>query len=635
MMEFIRERAKGLVAIAIIGLLCLTFLLWGIESYIHAAQQVIVAKVNGEEIPLQDYQKAFDRMRTRAQAEQGAEYNADFWAQESTRLQALEALIDERLVHQLIDHARLRLANSQVAQFIASAEAFQVDGKFSPERFKQVAQSMGMNEAGVEQQVRRDLAQQQLRAGVSLSAFSLKAEAEQLAQLLDQKRDVGYAMIKPADPASVAVTDEELGKFYETHKESFRTPETVAIEFLELKLEDLKQEVKIDDAALTEYYEAHKSQYTAPEERSVNHVLVQVKRNASEAEVTAAKAKADTLRALIAAGGQTIEQVAKESSDDVGSKAEGGATGFFPRGVMAPEFEQAAFSLKVGELSEPVRTDFGFHIIKVKEARTGGLKPFAEAKADVEAAYRTEQAETLFFERAEQFTDAVNEHPDSLAAAGERVKLQPATLALSTREALATRFSAGVASAIWEPEVLNEGLATAPIEIGSTRLVAVRVTAHEVSKIPEVAALKDTLTQQVREEKVRDAAKARGDALLARLRKGEAPETVMAAEKLEWVVVKGANRESPDLNRALARAAFREPLKDASASSFFGQLLGTGSYAVVHVSNLDLPKADTLEGRKLDAIQRDTERVRLISAWRDYTASLRDSGKVKTFPKAL
>lgn len=635
MMEFIRERAKGLVAIAIIGLLCLTFLLWGIESYIHAAQQVIVAKVNGEEIPLQDYQKAFDRMRTRAQAEQGAEYNADFWAQESTRLQALEALIDERLVHQLIDHARLRLANSQVAQFIASAEAFQVDGKFSPERFKQVAQSMGMNEAGVEQQVRRDLAQQQLRAGVSLSAFSLKAEAEQLAQLLDQKRDVGYAMIKPADPASVAVTDEELGKFYETHKESFRTPETVAIEFLELKLEDLKQEVKIDDAALTEYYEAHKSQYTAPEERSVNHVLVQVKRNASEAEVTAAKAKADTLRALIAAGGQTIEQVAKESSDDVGSKAEGGATGFFPRGVMAPEFEQAAFSLKVGELSEPVRTDFGFHIIKVKEARTGGLKPFAEAKADVEAAYRTEQAETLFFERAEQFTDAVNEHPDSLAAAGERVKLQPATLALSTREALATRFSAGVASAIWEPEVLNEGLATAPIEIGSTRLVAVRVTAHEVSKIPEVAALKDTLTQQVREEKVRDAAKARGDALLARLRKGEAPETVMAAEKLEWVVVKGANRESPDLNRALARAAFREPLKDASASSFFGQLLGTGSYAVVRVSNLDLPKADTLEGRKLDAIQRDTERVRLISAWRDYTASLRDSGKVKTFPKAL
>lgn len=635
MMEFIRERAKGLVAIAIIGLLCLTFLLWGIESYIHAAQQVVVAKVNGEEIPLQEYQKSFDRMRTRAQTEQGAEYNADFWAQESTKLKALEALIDERLVHQLIDDARLRMSSAQVAQFIAGAEAFQVDGKFSPERFKQVAQGMGLTEAGVEKQVRLDLAQQQLRAGVSLSAFSLKTEAEQLAQLLDQKRDVGYAMIKPADPASVTVSDEELAKFFDAHQETFRTPEMVAIEFLELKLDDLKKEVKVEEAALKDYYETHKSQYTAPEERSVNHVLVQVKRNAPEAEVAAAKVKAETLRALIAAGGQTIEEVAKESSDDVGSKAEGGATGFFPRGVMAPEFEQASFALKVGELSEPVRTDFGFHIIKVKEARPGGLKPFEDAKADVEVAYRKEQAETLFFERAEQFTDAVSEHPDSLTAAGERVSLQPATLALSDREALTTRFSAGVVSAIWEPEVLNEGLATAPIEIGPTRLVAVRVTAHEPSKIPPLAQLKDTVTQQLREQKVRDAAMARGEALVERLRKGEAAETLMAAEKLEWVVVKGANRESPDLNRALARAAFREPLKDASASSYFGQMLGTGSFAVVHVSNLDLPKPDTLEGRKLDAIQRDTERVRLLSAWRDYTASLRESGEVKTFPKAL
>ena len=193
-------------------------------------------------------------------------------------------------------------------------------------------------------------------------------------------------MIKPAEPASVTVTDEELSKFYDTHQESFRTPEMVAVEFVELKLEDLKSEVKVEESALNEYYEAHKAQYTAPEERSVNHVLVRVKRNAPEAEVAAAKLKAETLRALIAAGGQTIEQVAREASDDVGSKAEGGATGFFPRGVLAPEFEEASFALKLGELGQPVRTDFGFHIIRVKEARPGGLKPLADAKADVEAA---------------------------------------------------------------------------------------------------------------------------------------------------------------------------------------------------------------------------------------------------------
>jgi len=191
MMEFIRERAKGLVAIAIISLLCLTFLLWGIESYISAAQQVIVAKVNGEEIPLADFQKSFDRMRSRAQSEQGAEFDADLWTQESTKQKALDALIDERLVHQLIDQSRLRLSHEQITQFIANAEAFQVDGKFSADRFKQIAQSMGLSEAGVEKQVRLDLAQQQLRAGVSLSAFSLKGEAEELAQLHDQTGRAG------------------------------------------------------------------------------------------------------------------------------------------------------------------------------------------------------------------------------------------------------------------------------------------------------------------------------------------------------------------------------------------------------------------------------------------------------------
>ena len=179
MMEFIRVRAQGLVAVVIILLLCLTFLLWGIESYISAARQVIAGKVNGEDIQLTEYQKSFDRMRQRAQQEQGAEFDAEFWTRDTTKQRVLDALVEERLVKQLVDKSRLVIANDQLAQFIASSEAFRVDGKFSPERFKEIALMMGMTDTGLEQQIRADLAQQQLRAGVALSAFALKTEAQQ------------------------------------------------------------------------------------------------------------------------------------------------------------------------------------------------------------------------------------------------------------------------------------------------------------------------------------------------------------------------------------------------------------------------------------------------------------------------
>ena len=634
MMQFIRDRVKGLVAGAIILLLCLTFLLWGIESYISAARQIVVAKVNGEEIALQDYQAAYQRMRQRAQAEQGTGFDPDFWAEETTKRRALDMLVEERLLRQVAEDIRLRVSNAQLTEYFTAAEAFKQDGKFSPALFQQIAQSMGLTSAGLEAQARSDLTVQQLRAGIALSAFSTRNEAVELAQLLDQRRDVGYATVQPAKPDTVTVSDADLEAWYKEHEEEFRIPEKVDLEFLELKLDDLKAEIAVDDAALKAYYDNHKAQYTVQEERSANHVLVQLKPDASEADVEAAKAKALALREAIL-GGKAIEDVAKESSDDIGSRAEGGATGFFPKGVMAPEFEAAAFAMQKGDLSEPIKTQFGFHVIKLKDIRPGGTKPFAEARAEVEAAYRTEQAEAEFFERAEKFSDAVNEHPDSLAAAGEKVGLEAETSSRLTKADIEARFSSGLSGALWEPEVLKESLATMPVEIGSNRMVAGRVTHYEASRIPPLPEVRDEVLARVQDLRVREAAKTRGEAVLARLEKGEEPQAVMDAEQLQWTEVKAANRDSGELNRAVARAAFREPLEKPESVGFLGVQLGTGAYVVARVSNLSLPKADALEGRKLDVIKTDMDRVRVLGSWREFVDALRASGSIKTWNQHL
>jgi peptidyl-prolyl cis-trans isomerase D len=634
MLQNIRERAQGVVAAAIILLLCLTFLLWGIESYINEANVVSVATVNGDEIQLSQFEKTFQRMRQRAQVEQGAGFNAELWATEDTKRKVLDALVEERLGEQLMDSERMRITDAQIVSFIEHTEAFQEDGKFSATQFKQVAQSLGYTDGGLESQVRKDLLLQQLRAGVALSAFASQDEAIALAQLLDQKRDVGFALIVPAAPTTITPTEAEVSAYFSAHLEDFRVPEKVSLEYLELKLDDLKSAVVVQEAALEAFYEAHKQQYTTVEERNAAQVLVQVKKDAPPAEVAAAKVKAEALRALIVAG-QPIAQIAKASSDDLGSRADGGATGFFARGVMSPEFDDAAFALKVGEISPPIKTDFGYHIIQLTAVRPGGAKPFALARADVELAYRTEQAETAFFERAEQFADTVNEHPDSLAAAGEKVQLQPKTATLITREEINERFASAVSAAAWEPEVLNEGLASAPIELGPNRIVAVRVTAHEVTKIPELSTVKDDVIERIRVARVRKAVTERGEALLARLKKGEPVGALMTAEKLEWTQTKGAIRTAPDLNREVARAAFREPLAGPDAVAYLGVTLSTGAYAVVEVNHLLLANAASLDLKKIEAIQRDAERSRSIAAWRGFLDELRRSGKITTSPKNL
>jgi peptidyl-prolyl cis-trans isomerase D len=634
MLQFIRERAQGVVAVIIILFLCLTFLLWGIDEYMRAARQVIVAEVNGEEIDLGTYQTHFQRLRQRAQAELGDEFDGSVWAEDSTKRQALDALVEERILVQAVDDSRLRIADAQVAAFIRGAETFAVDGKFSAERYRQVANMLGFTEAGFEAQAREDLAVQQLRAGVALSAFATQPEAERLARLFAQTRDIGYALIEPADPATVEVSDADAEAWYKNHQDDFRVPEKVTLDYLELTIESLAREVPIDDAVLEAHYEANKSAYTVEEQRSANHILVQLKQGASPEEEAAAKAKLETLRALVA-GGEDFEEVAKNNSDDVGSRAEGGDTGLFPRGVMAPAFEEAVFSLQPGQISDPVRTEFGLHLIRVREIQPGGTKPFAEARSEVEEAYRREQAEALYFERAEAFTDAVTEHPDSLEVAGEALALRPQQIGPLTRAEVEERFSREVANAAWEPEVLTEGLASVPVEIGNGRVVAVRVTSHAPAHVPPFADVRDDAIARVRESRLREAVTARGEALVERLKKGEQVEALTEAEKLEWREEKAVIRTSDKVNRAVARAAFSAPLEAGSPPVVLGVPIGSGSYAVVRVGNLQLPTLEALEGKNVDAIRRDASRVQMASSWRGFLDQLRTDGKVRTWPERL
>lgn len=635
MLQSIREKIQGIIAGVIIAFLCLTFAVWGIESYLNEARKVVVAEVNGDEVELAEYQETFQRLRQRAQAELGDAFDPAVWGEAAAKQRVLDFVVDDKVLGQALESSRIRVGVDQVAEFLRSSPNFQVDGKFSSERYAQVTSMLGFTPRAFEAQAQRDLALEQLRTGVVASAFITTAEFDQVSRLQAQTRTVGLATLQPADAAAMEVSDADLETYFKSHAEDFRIPDQVALEYAEIRLESLMKEVALAEGDMVAYYDSHPADFTVEEQRAASHILVQVKAGASEEDLAKAKARAEELRGMVT-GGKEFADIAKEYSDDIGSRAEGGATGLFGKGVMAPEFEQAVFSMKPGDISDPVKTDFGYHVIRLTEIKPEAVTAYAEVRGEIEQRLRREKAEEMYFEAAERFSETVYEYPDSLADAAEQLGLEVQSTSKQGREQIIAQFNAAVADAVWEPEVLTQGLVSAPVEVGDDRIVAVRVAQYEPSRLPELATVKDEVRTRLQTERSHQQVKDRGEALLAKLRAGESPEKLMAAEKLEWELLENAKRDDTRLNRAVLRGAFRASLLKPEDRVQLGVEYGDGSYAVVEVSKVQTPESlQEADSAATGRVREGLARARALTAWRDFVTGLRADARVELHPDRL
>ena len=635
MLQQIRERSQGLVMGVIVFFICLTFALFGVQQYLDAQSSVVVAKVNGEEVPLTEFQRAFTQLRQRAQAMFGDAFDPNVWGGEEAKLNALSYVVDERVLLQVVDDANIRASDLQVANYIRTSPQF-LDGEtFSPSLYKQMIRSIGFSEIGFEQQVRKDLVVNQLRAGIAATAFATAEELQRLETYRQQKRDIGFALIGiEAFREAVNPTADDLAGYFEKNIENYRIPEKVSLAYIDLSIENLMADVPTDDTRLRAYYDANVGNYTATEQRNANHILVQLPRDAGEDEVNNAKEKALKLREQALAGGD-FETIARENSDDIGSRTDGGETGFFARGVMAPEFEDAVFAMDEQAISEPIRTEFGFHIIRLKAIKPGGIKPFDEVKADVAATYQREQAEALFFEQAEQLSELVYEQPDTLEPAAKTLGLEVQQTGLLTRQELADLFAAPVTEAAFEPEVLVEGLNSEPIDVSNGRVVVVRSLLHETSRLPELGMVEAEVRKDFIDAMAREAITAQGDALVERLNKGEDRAALLREAEITWEEVPGATRDSAKLNRAVLRAAFRADPPENDGTAYKGVAIGVGDYAIVGISNVELPPIEQLNVSDISQLRRDVSADRTAVAWRDFVEILKSDAAIELYPDRL
>ncbi len=575
MLQSIRERAQGVVAWFIVILISVPFALFGINSYLGGGSEPIAATVNGQEITQREFEDGYRDFRENLRQRLGENYRPEMINETELRQEVLQLMIRNRLLMQEADALGLRVGDDLVKQVIASLSAFQVDGRFSQDAYERGVRLQGLTPAGFEQQIRRGLVSEQLSKAVTGSEFTTSAELQSLVALRLQRRDVEYLILPAANfLEGVEISDEAVATYYAAHQNEFMAPERVKIRYLDLDVSSIAKSLTADDEALRAYYNQHQSLYKTPEQRRASHILIPVEEGSDEATVAQARKKAQAILERVRSG-EDFATVAKAESKDPGSADEGGDLGFFEAGVMEPAFDEAVFNLQPGEISDLVRTPFGFHIIKLTEIRPSTGKSFEEARDEVKQAYLKAEAERLFYEYAERLANIAYEEPHSLQPAADALGLEPAESGWITRDGGDGILGAPkVIGAAFSEDVLISGNNSEAIELSPEHVMVLRVVDHEEATIKKLDEVQQAIRDKLRLEKAVERASSEGDRLVARLVQGESLAAIAEERGVELKPRRVVGRDERDLPADLLRQLFLMP-RPADGSPGYAKLAMT------------------------------------------------------------
>ncbi len=611
MLQLIRDRAQGIVIWTVVGLIIITFALFGLSSYLSGSSTVNVATVNGTDITPAEFQQAYQNYQQRLEQMLGKRYRPGLFKANKIRKQVLESIIQQKILNQELDRAGYRAGSAQIFRRIASMKVFQVDGKFSPERYTQLLNSQRVNSAGFEQQIAQDLIEQQLSSGILLSGFVNDAELERSARLQNQKRQLSYILLpKSHYLKSTELTEKEIKDYYAQHKSQFTTPEKVSVEYVDLNLRDMSRKIDVSDKDIAEYYvEQRQSFIRQPEQRRVRHILIKVEKTAEE---SAALKKIKKIQKELA-NGADFGRLAKKYSEDVTSARKGGELGYFSRGVMDKTFENAVFSMKKGEISQPVRTRFGYHLIELEDIRKAKIAKLKDVKENIRHDIQNQQAEKSFYDMVDKLNNLSYEMPDSLGPVAESLGLEIKKSPLFARKGGRGLFAKPkVISAAFSTEVLSEGRNSQLINLSDTHVLVLRIAKHEAAKQQPLKDVRKQVKILLLNEKVAERIKADSVAALKKLRAGINPEKLARSLKAEWKSVGAVSRadENNDLklNPQIRYELFQMPRPAKGRKAYKNVQLVNGDGALLILS-------DVINGKSYKNKNKLNERHRLMGIY--------------------
>lgn len=622
MLHYIREKAQGWVAWLIVGLISIPFALWGLDSYLTGEGDVVVATVNGEDINQSDLQRSLQQYRDQMRNNLGDDFDPQMFEGSAIRLAVIDDLIEQRLILNAANELGQRVPDGQIAQFIRSTEAFQVDGQFDIEQYQMVLGRAGFTPSAYESQLRNDLLTQQLTQYIERSAMPSEHEIKRLLRLENQQREIAYGVLSLNRYLDDVTLPENAARdYYQANQAAYTAPEQVSVDYLRLSAETLAAAIDVDDNDLKAFYADNREQFVGPEQRRASHILI-------EGDDAEAKAKIDDLAQQLKDGADFAE-LAKAHSEDPGSSEAGGDLGFFQRDVMDPAFEEAVFSLQQGEISEPVQTEFGYHLIQLTEIDAPAGADFAESRDEIEQQYRRQQARQQFFDMAEQLANLTYENPESLDIAAEALSLEVETTKLFTRDGGSDGISAEpkVIEAAFSDDVLNQDLNSPAIELSETDLVVLRKQQYIPEKPLSFDSVGPAIEEQLRFEAAAEQALADGEAKIAELDRGAAADSLFADN--QWQPAAFYNRDSDNISDQVLEHAFAMPRSQQQSVSGF--TADNGNYIVVVLSGVkDGQDADATDEQK-DGLQSNLARLNANSELEAFIVSLRDAADIEIF----
>ncbi|MCF5142707.1 peptidylprolyl isomerase [Pseudomonas sp. PA-6-1D] len=590
MLQNIRDNSQGWIAKTIIGIIVALMAFTGIEAIFQASgnNKQDVAKVNGEEITQTELGQAVDMQRRQLMQQLGKDFDASLLDEKLLREAALKGLIDRKLLLQGAADSKFGFSEAALDQVILQTPEFQVDGKFSAERFDQVIRQLGYTRMQFRQMLTQEMLIGQVRAGIAGSGFVTDAEVLAFARLEKQTRDFATVNIK-TDPAAVKLTDDEVKAYYDKHAKEFMTPDQVVIDYLELKKSSFFDQVTVKDEELQAAYQ--KETANLAEQRRAAHILIEVNDKTTDAQ---AKAKIEDIQARLAKG-EKFEALAKEFSQDPGSANNGGDLGFAGPGVYDPDFETALYALNKDQVSAPVRTTFGWHLIKLLGVEAPEVPSFASLKDKLTRELKTQQVEQRYVEATKQLEDAAFEASD-LAQPASDLKLTVHTSAPFGREGgEGVAANRAVVTAAFSPEVLDEGANSSAIELDPETIIVLRAKEHlKPAQLP-LESVSAAIRTQMTKERAIAAAKTHADELIASLRDGKTPLNQLI-DGQAWKVTEAATRNAEAIEPAVLQALFRMPKPAAKDKPTFTTVtLADGSLVIVRLNGVNEAAAPTDE----------------------------------------
>jgi peptidyl-prolyl cis-trans isomerase D len=627
MLDQIRTVAQGWVGKALLALITIPFALFGIDSYLSSAgNNVAVAKVGGNSISVQAYDNALKNMRNRLQSE-GKFEQAQLDSPEVKSL-VLDQLINKQLLSDEIHNAKYAISDSQLATYVTGMPEFQKDGKFSQELYDQTLSQNQLSPSKFEAGMRADLLAQQAQDGIARLGFISNARADEVLKLANQQRVVTVSEIKTKDFVDqVTIKPEEVKAYYEQHKNKLIVPEQVKIEFLSLAPVNFMRNVNVSDDEVKKYYDDNAAKFQGNEQRRASHILIAFGVSATPEQKQQAKAKAEEILAQIKKDPSKFEQLAVKNSQDPGSAVKGGDLGSFGRGAMVKPFEDAAFSMKVNQVSGLVESEFGYHIVKVTEI-SGQNADFNSLKPQIKGDLMFQKAKDEFTKQAEAFSDLVYTQSGSLEPAAKAFGGQVQKSDWLSRESGAKFFKNNdkIMSLIFSNEVLKDRRNTEAIEVSTDNMVSARVVDYKPAAPKSFDEVKSGIEALLKLEAASKLAISKGEAALKDLRDGK---NVAGIEWIKEVTVDRKNAQGlTDLamNQVFKTNAAKLPAYSGLADSKQGYLL----VKVIKVDSSSLADEETKKAAKaqLNAALANE----YIAA---YKQSLREKAKVTVNEKLL